>query len=149
MTAVVLVSSFSPVVALVGLAATLAAAGRVAHWGAFRPQVKRCVAASLLAFAFATVAVHAEELVYPEIDWCWQYTLHPDDWNEKPDKVDYDVALWLRLYKSKADEVECNIQEKHLKTEYGDLIESHLEKIRDMIKFTEKEDDDLDREDDY
>lgn len=87
--------------------------------------------------------------LYLEVDYKINYYEAKEPWNEKPDKVDYDVALWLRLYKSKADEVECNIQEKHLKTEYGDLIESHLEKIRDMIKFTEKEDDDLDREDDY
>jgi hypothetical protein len=49
MIAVVLVSPVSPVVALVGLAVTLAAAVLVAHWGAFRPQIKRCVAASLIA----------------------------------------------------------------------------------------------------
>ena len=80
MTAVVLFSSFSPVVALVGLVVTLAAAVLVAHWGAFRPQVKRCVMASLIALSCATVAVRAEELIYVPIDWCWIYTLNPDDW---------------------------------------------------------------------
>lgn len=80
MIAIVLVSSFPPVVAYVGLAVTIAAAVLVAHWGAFRPQVKRMVAASLLAFVCATVAVRAEEVVIPSIDWCWIYTLNPDDW---------------------------------------------------------------------
>lgn len=64
-----------------------------------------------------------------------------EPWNEKPDKVDYNVALWLRLYKSKCDEVECAIQEKHLKAEYGDLIENYLEKIWHLIPFKEDEPD--------
>lgn len=80
MTALVLTSSFSPVVALVGLAVTIAAAVLVAHWGAYQPQVKRLVAASLLAMCCASVAVRAEEIIITPIDWCWEYTLHPDDW---------------------------------------------------------------------
>ena len=55
MIAVVLVSS-SETSFLVGLAATLAAAVLVAHWGAYRPQVKRLIAASLIALALATTA---------------------------------------------------------------------------------------------
>lgn len=63
-----------------------------------------------------------------------------EPWNEKSDKVDYDVALWLRLYKSKCDEVECSIKEEHLKAEYGDLIDNHLNKIWDLIHFEEEQD---------
>jgi len=82
MIAVALVSSSSTSF-LVGLAATLAAAVLVAHWGAgafHKPQVKRMIAAGLIAFSLATVAVRAEELIYTPIDWCWVYTLNPSDW---------------------------------------------------------------------
>jgi len=55
MTALVFVPSSSPVVALIGLAVTIAAAVLVAHWGAYRPQVKRLVTASLIAIGLASV----------------------------------------------------------------------------------------------
>lgn len=79
--AVVLHAS-SPLLAL-GLAVTLAAAVLVAHWGAFRPPVKKMVAASLLLLALATVAVvpvvrAEDEFVmqdpckkYTSSDWQW------------------------------------------------------------------------------
>ncbi len=60
-----------------------------------------------------------------------------EPWNEKPDKVDYDVSLWIRLYKSKVDEVECQIKKEHLISEFDDLIQNHLYKIWDMIPFKE------------
>lgn len=63
MTAVVIVSSFSPMLLSIGLAVTIAVAVLVAHWGAYRPQVKRMVMVSLI-LLLVTTAVQADgELV--------------------------------------------------------------------------------------
>ncbi len=80
MIAVVVASSSSPMFSVLGLAVFGAVVVLAAHWGSFRPQVKRMVMASLIAFTCATVAVRAEEFIYVPIDWCWVYTLNPDDW---------------------------------------------------------------------
>ena len=55
MTALVVVSPTLAPSYLVGLAVTIAVAVLAAHWGAYRPQVKRLIAASLIACALATV----------------------------------------------------------------------------------------------
>jgi len=49
----------------------------------------------------------------------------------------YDISLCMRLYRSKVDEVECQIKKEHLISEFGDLIQNHLYKIWDMIPFKE------------
>ena len=67
-----------------------------------------------------------------------------EPWNEKPDSVEYDVSLWLRLFKAKVDEVECSVKETHLRAEYGDIIDAHLNKIWDLIPFVEDEPEDRD-----
>ena len=75
MTAVA-VFAFSPMYALVGLAVTIAVAVLAAHWGAYRPQVKRLIAASLTASVLvATVAapiVRAED-EFVMMNPCSQY----------------------------------------------------------------------------
>ncbi len=52
-------ASSSSLVLLVGLAATAAAIVLIAHWGAYRPQVKRMIAAGLIAALLCVIAAPA------------------------------------------------------------------------------------------
>jgi hypothetical protein len=60
-------------------------------------------------------------------------------YEELPDKIDYDVTLWLRLLKCRVDEVDCKVDEEFLKKEYEDIIIDRLYKIWDLIDFSEVE----------
>ena len=80
MTALVVSPALAPSF-LVGLAVTLAAAVLVAHWGAYRPQAKRMIAASLIAsivVVSTAPVVRAEDVVLPNLcknfePWSWEW----------------------------------------------------------------------------